>query len=360
MAEAKPWGWLAADDATLLRKTFRDLVQHRHVPEGLAVIEEYRTRQPEHPMVRWLAAWGPAVARDWTAGFPPASFDPAAEAAPIGDAELEIVVWFAACPEGMTGGKLGGPAGSAEAYMALVRDCFATARRAAPAIRTVLLTDERTVVPDDVGADAVRRSAVAPEHLMFERMRAYRGHLAATGRAGIVFVDPDVLVCRSPALAFDRPHSLGLTWRSDPQTMPVNGGVIFARRTPGALWLLDRALGCYAAMADDPVLGPAFARLNGLPLRAWHGDQVALAAMTGWRRFASQAPAPRTFGAGTTIALLPDDPFNFAVEQGATIDDAALRRRVLVHFKGAAKALAPSLAASLLGRQTVDGGRPER
>ncbi|MCC7275379.1 MAG: hypothetical protein IT561_22110 [Alphaproteobacteria bacterium] len=354
---ARRFAWLGKDEAEGLRRTFRRLLQGEDVDHGLAVVADHAARHPDHPMVRWLAAWGPAVARDWAAGPPPPPFDPAAEDTAPQAADLDLAVCFVARPPGMTSDPAAGPPPDAAAYHALIRGCFAAARAAAPAMRRVLLTNRATALPDALGADLVVRAEIAPERLMPDRLRAYRDPLAATDRAGAVFVDPDVVVCRSPETAFHAPFSVGLTWRRGYPAMPINSGVLFARATPGAAWILDRALACHDAIAGDRALAAAFARLHGVALPAWYGDQVALAALAGWRRFRGTAsPEPRRFGPGATLAFLPEDPFNLAVDPDAVPPAAELRRRVLVHFKGNAKGGARRLVDDILGAGAVDAG----
>lgn len=339
---------LSPGDRDLLDRIFARLFAGD--PTAVADLDAFERRHPDRLETVRTVAWGLACVRDWTAGWPAPAFDAAQERAPVADRELDYVACFIALPptgRTMAGGELR-PALDRDGHHALIRNCFAAIRHAAPAARRVLLTNAATPLPDDLGADAIIRDPIRPESLMRDRLAAYRRHLdrLPTGCRGVVFVDPDVVACRSPAIAFDRPFGLGLTWRHRPPTMPINGGVLFARATPAARWLLDRALDCYAAVAGEPRVAAAFLRLFGTPLEAWYGDQVALAALAGWRRFQRPEVRPKAFGPGATLGLLPCDAFNRTIdgdEVGGHGD------AVMVHFKGRSKDAQAGFVRALIG-----------
>ncbi|MCC7275376.1 MAG: hypothetical protein IT561_22095 [Alphaproteobacteria bacterium] len=345
---------MSPEDSALLDAILRRLLGGE--AQAVADLDAFERRHADRLETVRTVAWGLVCVRDWTAGIVRPAFDPAAEATPVDDAGLDIVTCFIRLPPPpptMTGGEMHPPMTLAERH-GLIRDCLTAARRAAPAARRILISNDDTPLPGDLGADRVVRDAIYPQTLMGDRIAAYRRHVAEMppDRAGAVFIDPDVVCCRSPAEAFATPFSLALTWRRSPLTMPINSGVVFARRNAAALWLLDRALDCYAAICAEPRIAAAFRRLFGRPLEAWYGDQVALAALARWRRFGAPVVKPRRFGVGATLGLLPCTRFNHAVDAAGTAD---IEDRVLIHFKGHAK---DALAAFVRALPPPDGHGP--
>ena len=319
---------------------------------AIAELDAFEHRHPDRLETLRTVAWGLLQVRDWTAGMAPPPLDAAAETVRPDDGAIDIVVCHVALPASplVFGGRALRTVLNERDHHARLRLGFDAMRRAAPDARRVLISNPDTMLPDDLGYDLLVRHRIRPDFVMLDRLRAYRDHLDAmpAGRAAVAFVDSDVIVCRSPAVAFAAPFSLALTWRTTPPTMPLNGGAIFARRTDGARWLFDRMLECFDRIGGEARIATACRRIFGATIEGWYGDQMAMAALAGWRRFERPPPAPRVFGPGATLAFLPSDPFNFAVPTQGPHHPAALAARVLVHFKGASKHLAAELVPLIL------------
>lgn len=319
---------------------------------ALQEIEAVAARHPDDRSALEAVSWASLIGGGWDDGLPPLAFAPADEALPVAEAQTDLVVCFVDLPPAPKASGRGVAERwdiPREAHLQMLRACFGAAHRAAPAMRRVLVTNASTTLPGDLGADHVAIAPIRPDHFMYDRIRLYRDWLdtPAPSRSAAIFIDSDVITCRSPVDAFARPFSLAVTAREGWPAMPVNGGVVFARRTRAAVALLDRAVVLYDRIAGHPVLADRFRRLHGSPLSAWYGDQMALAALVGWRKDWRDPAPPTAVGPGATIRILPSDPFNHAPEARERYDWDDLARRVFVHFKGGAKWGAPQLARHL-------------
>jgi hypothetical protein len=212
---------------------------------------------------------------------------------------------------------------------------FEGAARRAPHARRVLLTDELTHVPDNYKVDDVIRKPVRVDRLMYERMLLQEQFLAArpSDRA-TVFMDVDIVTNRDPAEIFIEDFDIGLTWRPELPDSPINGGLIFVGAGPRGLTFFQEMIRCYDALASDAALAP----LCPDDLRAWWGDQFALAAMVGYRNLGRHKPDQMTVG-GVHVRLLPCQEYNFTPESGDRYSADFLDSRYFLHFKGNRKPL---------------------
>jgi len=212
-------------------------------------------------------------------------------------------------------------------YTKVLAHSFQSVRIRAPNARTVLLTDEATRVPD--GIDEVVREPIDRNRLMYERMRAQSRYLHRRDPArATVLMDSDVVVNLDPLAVFAEDFDVGLTWRKGEPDAPFNGGMIFVAPGDGGARFFDEALRCYDAIADDAARKGLFPQ----DLRAWWGDQFALAAMIGYREFGERT-AEGTRVNGVRVRFFPCETHNFTMD-GGDYEIATLRQKYFIHFKG--------------------------
>jgi hypothetical protein len=218
-------------------------------------------------------------------------------------------------------------------YMASLALSLESAAIRAPDARRILITDEATQVPGDYPVHRVMRFPLDTQRLMFERMRVQALYLREREAArASVLMDSDVVVNADPAGIFREAFDVGLTWRPGMPDAPFNGGVIFVSEGDGGRRFFDRAIACYEAFAADERI----AGLYGGDLKAWWGDQFALAALVGYREYAERRADTLSID-GLRVRLFPCADYNFTIEANRTV--AELRRKYFVHFKGARKTL---------------------
>jgi hypothetical protein len=290
------------------------------------LVEELRRAAPAHPQaqatVRQMMLYVEAIAVQWPAQREP--YTPTAREAP--HAGLDIVSFHVDLPRAPSGihGQID--------YASVLALSFESARLRAPHARTLLLTDEATRVPE--GIDEVVREPIDRNRLMYERMRVQSRFLQRRdpGRA-TVFTDSDVVVNLDPAPIFAEDFDVGLTWRTGLPDAPFNGGMIFVAPGEAGARFFAEAIRCYDALADDAARKAVFPQ----DLRAWWGDQFALAAMVGYREFGERTGEGIRVN-GVRVRFFPCETHNFTME-GGNHEVAALRRKYFIHFKGNRKAM---------------------
>lgn len=220
-------------------------------------------------------------------------------------------------------------------YQKVLQLSFAAAALRAPLARRIVLTDETTAIPEETGAHEIRRFALDPGALMYERMRLQQLYLRSRpSERASVFMDTDVVMNRDPAEVFQQQFDIGLTWRTGFPDAPFNGGLIFAGPGDKALGFLTDARACYDSMVGSPAVGALFSR----SIKGWWGDQFALAALVGYREFARRQSDGALVN-DALVAYLPCERFNFTLEPGNRYSPDDLRQKSCVHFKGNRKHL---------------------
>ena len=237
---------------------------------------------PSNDVPLQLATYSRVMQFEWPATRTalPAS---TAAAHPAGDAPVRVVYFYVSTPNAPH------PSARQIDYLELLRASAASARRHVPGARIVLLTDTATVVPQGIGIDEVRRFDLDPEQLMVARCVATAGYLAHPGSpADTVLVDPSTYFTGDWREVYGGDYDVGLVWRSDTlrsnqDIMPVYAGVTFvqAGRGPAAARYFERLLACLDALETDAAVREAYPK----GLRRWWGDQLAPAALIGWRSF---------------------------------------------------------------------------
>lgn len=275
---------------------------------------------------------------EWPAERAP--FEPSA-CAPPASAAIDLVTFHVDLPET--------PSGIHEAvdHASLLADWLGAANATAPQARTILLTDETTPVSEALHFDVVFRSPLDRDHLMYERIRVQCEYLLAreAGRASVL-LDSDAIVNADPRGFFAANCDVGLTWRTGFATAPFNGGVIVVPPGEGGPAFMREALDCYAELAAHPNVVGTFDR----DLRAWWGDQFALALMIGYRPFAERGAAQGALVDRHRVRFLPCSEYNYTLDvKGAEqrVDPAALRDKLVVHFKGNRKWMQSDYVARL-------------
>ncbi len=324
----------AKADMTLRAEQVEAALRRGRADLAAGPLQELTARLPQHPLVRILRRWAALLEFDWPADRVPdrAGAAPARRAAPAPDA-IDLVVFHIDLPA----------SSGATDYLAVAALSFEAAERRAPRARRILLTDERTTVPENLHAHAVVRVPIDAGRLMYERMRAQELYLAErpVGRA-TVFMDVDVVPNRDPAGIFAEEFDVGLTWRGDVPDAPINGGLIFVGPGAAGRDFFRETRRCYDALAADARLAP----LADRDLRAWWGDQFALAAMLGYRRLGEDPPRAIRVG-GVRLRLFPCADYNFTPEPGQTYAADFLAGRWFLHFKGNRKPMQAQYLAHL-------------
>jgi hypothetical protein len=311
-----------------LQSLARDAAAHLlrgRVDLARAPIEELATALPGNEVVQHLARQSAVIGFEWPLERTATSL---AGRDPPRTADLDLVAFHVDLPLAPSG--IHKPTD----YASVLALSFESARIRAPAARRILLTDEHTTVPDSIPVDDVIRFPLDRDQLMYERMRVQTLYLErrAVGRASVL-MDADVVVNLDPAPIFGEAFDVGLTWRPEFADAPFNGGMIFVAEGETGLRFLRMALACYDALADDP----SIAALHPRGLRAWWGDQFALAAVVGYRPFYERTGEALSVD-GMRVRFFPCETHNFTLEPTQYRTDE-LRRRFFIHFKGNRKAL---------------------
>jgi hypothetical protein len=255
----------------------------------------------------------------------------------IGQDQIDLVAFHVDMPTA--------PSGIHDAidYIKTLQLTFSAAAIKAPLARRIILTDNATEFPEGIGAHEIIRLALDKSALMYERMRLQLAYLQARpdGRASVL-MDTDVVINRDPAGIFNQEFDIGLTWRTGFPDAPFNGGLIFVGPGRQGMSFFTDAIACYDNLAAARGLAEFF---NG-SLKAWWGDQFALAALAGYREF-GQRLSDGVLVNEVVVAYLPCDQFNTTLDPGINYELDDLRRKYAIHFKGNRKGMLTEYVALL-------------
>ena len=315
----------AARMQSLYQSAVAELVRGR-ADLARASVEELARALPQVPEVQHLARQAAIIAFDWPAARE--SLAAARRNPPAQDA-IDLVAFHVEMPLAPSG--IHAPID----YMEVLALSFESAKLRAPKARRILLTDEKTAVPDSLPVERVMRFPIDPERLMFERMRVQELYLRERDPArASVMMDSDVVVNADPAGVFAETFDIGLTWRPEFADAPFNGGMIYVPEGKGGHAFIVKALACYEAFSAVPAVARPYAR----SLKAWWGDQFALALLVGYRAYAERTSD--TLGVdGLRVRLFPCSDYNFTIEAGRNYSREELRSKRFIHFKGNRKAM---------------------
>ena len=293
-------------------------------------LEQLRRAAPPDPnfarLIEHLGKNAAVIAFEWPARRE--AIEPARRVPPAQEA-IDLVAFHVDLPRAPSG--IHAPTD----YMGVLALSFESARLRAPRARRILITDEKTAVPETLPVDEVRRFTLDAALPMFERTRVQGEYLRsrAAGRVSVL-MDSDVVVNADPADVFAEAFDVGLTWRPEFADAPFNGGMIFVSEGDAGARFFASALECYEALATDARITAAYP--DGI--KAWWGDQFAWASLVGHRSFSernSQALAVD----GIAVRFFPCAEYNFTLEPGRGYPPEELRRKFFIHFKGNRKAL---------------------
>jgi hypothetical protein len=196
---------------------------------------------------------------------------------------------------------------------------FASAERADPGCRKVVLTDRKTRFPAATRYEVIRFDA-DPERVELARAAAWAAYCdRANGH--VAFVDSDLLVAQSLESVFRSRFDVALTYRNR-EEMPINIGVHFAHGDH-----LENAARFHRRTVELMLERHADRQM-------WLGGQYAASELVDAADFSRQRPHPHRQN-GFSIRLLPSDVYNFSAPMPM---DGFYPGKAILHFKGRRKA----------------------
>lgn len=196
---------------------------------------------------------------------------------------------------------------------------FASAERADPGCRKVVLSDRKTPFPAGAPFEVIRFDA-DPERLVPDRCAAWAA-FCARADGHVAFVDSDLLVAESLEPVFRSRFDVGLTYRNR-EEMPINMGVHFAHgnHLENAARFHRRTLELVLERHAD--------------WQMWRGGQYAASELVNSADFRRPRPH-RHRQNGFLIRLFPCDAYNFSAPRPM---DGFYPGKAILHFKGRRKA----------------------
>lgn len=305
--------------------------RHRSVREKVRKLEDWL---PDDPRAEKLRLW--AALLEFDCGVKRSAQRCLPRLPPRSD-QVELVYFHVELPRA--------PSEIHEAvdYLKVLQQSLEIARHQVPQARRILLTDQKTPVPASIGVDEVLRYDIDESFLMYERMRVQSRYLATRDQSrASILLDVDVIANRDPVEIFAANFDIGLTWRTDVPYSPLNGGMILVGPGERGLSFLTNALRCYDALVLDKQIASFFPQ----DLRAWWGDQMALAVMSGFGPFdESQLVAE------AVISFFPASEYNCVLEPNGRYTKEYLASRYFIHFKGKRKPMLDQYVAYLQGSE---------
>jgi hypothetical protein len=229
-------------------------------------------------------------------------------------------------------------------YRRLLTILFASVELFHAGATPAVLSDEHTpldFLPPNV---KVRRYRVDPDRITYSRVVAQVDYMQSLGvDSPVFFLDSDMIVNADLAPLSAEECDLALTYRNHPE-MPLNGGLILVRGGSagrGARFL-EHVRATYASQFSSS--------------QHWWGDQLALIAAVGRKRFESRKEDLLTVD-GVRIRLLPCAQYNFSPDNRIRSISHELRDKCILHFKGERKRLMPLYWNTYLAPSTTVAGR---
>jgi hypothetical protein len=181
---------------------------------------------------------------------------------------------------------------------------------------------------------------------MYERVRAMAGYVHSDAfAADTVFLDSDAYPNRALNGVFKRDFDIGVTYRTTPGYMPVNEGVIFCarRRLADVRRFFTAYLSTYEVLKTDAMVREYYGNIE-----RWRGGQLSLNAVS------LPADLSRAEGhelAGTRIALLPCNKYNYWVTKAIPPERPTWDSKFVLHLKGDSKHLLGHVVNYQLGQR---------
>jgi hypothetical protein len=332
-----------------------ELVAHLRAGDfdaAAAAVEAALRHGPSRDLARKLAHHIEAMKFVWPAErsrLPPAADEPDIEPAAAG---APNVVYFHVEPKHRPH-----PSCDDVDYFDLIAASSEASRRALRDCRTILLTDESTAIPAGLPIDQTVRLPLSPEEVVRARLKAMVAFLASPlAETDSVFLDSDAVVVGDLAGVFGRRFDVAFTTRSNwahspDDLMPFNVGVMFARGRgrEAAHGFFAMCVECLDRLEQTAAVQRAFPE----GIRRWWGDQIAPAAVVGWRAYQSwilPGHTDRLRVGPADVLFLPSDQYNFSIDGEASPE--ILRSKRILHFKGRRKAAIRSCLAALVSRDS--------
>lgn len=242
-------------------------------------------------------------------------------------------------------------------YFDLIAASIETSRRVLGGCRTILLTDESTEIPTGLPVDRTVRLPLPPEEVVRARLNAMVAFLASPlAEADTVFLDSDAVVVGDLSSVFAREFDVAFTTRSNwpnspDDLMPFNVGVMFTRGQgrEAAHGFFAMCVECLDRLEQLAPIQRAFPE----GIRRWWGDQIAPAAVVGWRAYQSwilPGHTDRLLVGPASVLFLPSDQYNFSID--GEVSPEVLRSKCILHFKGRRKAAIRSCLAAVASRES--------
>ncbi len=207
-------------------------------------------------------------------------------------------------------------------------------RRFNPSVGLYLVTDGRSRTLEGLSKNVERvtmpMDGRAP---MLERVKAMLAYaLSDAFDRDTAFLDTDAFPNADLTRAFVGDFDVGVTFRTSPEFMPLNEGVIFCRvKNRSAVQAFFRAyLATYEALMRDPDIEDYYGDIG-----RWRGGQLSLNAVAWSFTSATQAACAKL---GVKVAFLPCDTFNFWVTDLSASAVAQWADKMVLHLKGDSKA----------------------
>jgi hypothetical protein len=217
-------------------------------------------------------------------------------------------------------------------YHALLENSVKVAKQQTPDCNIILLTDYETKLRNEAIFDEIIRETVDIKIPMYERMRLQKNYLNSKYFDNhTIFVDTDVIFNKNIMDVFLESYDIGLTFRTNMDLMPYNGGVIFAKydNDKKAAKFFEMVLDTYHKLEKEPFIRYIYPE----GIRNWWGDQLALASLVG-RLSLSQKMVSRIIFEDIRVKLYPSFYYNFTLEPDIEYSYTDLAEKYIIHFKG--------------------------
>lgn len=208
--------------------------------------------------------------------------------------------------------------------LALLDIMFASAERAHPRCRKVVLSDLETPFPAGAPFEVLRYD-VDPAQPILSRARCWAEFLSHCD-GHVILLDADVLIAANLEHVFRSSFDTALTTMRD-ERWPINAGIQFVHGGPRS-----RAKDFYERLLERMLEGEAAGW-------QWGGDQDALREMASRARFRRRATVSLHRENGFRIKLLPCSAYNFSTRDADMSD--VYPDALALHFRGRRKRFMP-------------------
>jgi len=174
---------------------------------------------------------------------------------------------------------------------------------------------------------------VSIEQPMYERTRAMCAYVYSNAfNANTLFLDSDAFLNSTLDEVLESEFDIAITTRDTPGLMPVNEGVIVANANnkDRVRNFFRRYVATYDKLADDSSIANYYENI-----KKWRGGQLTLNAIS-YGAF-PYSPYRIIDTDGSSIKVLPCDPYNYSWEYSEKIDAQEISRKKVIHVKGGRK-----------------------